>query len=298
MRGELNVKSHPGKGSTFFFKLRVNGRMPGKPFEPELKRTILLRSDSKLNLEIILAWLEFWELPVKVIASDEELEKDINTFDKNIIAMCDLSHENGDFERIRKLNAVVKKYPAIFLVSVAAAKDLSDELARKACVLVPKPFIHYDILRAVAELLDENSDMYNLKSMENVAEKTSGFSHRILLVEDNLVNLKFAQILLEKFGCSVETAINGVEACEQALHNDYDLIFMDCQMAVMDGLKATMKIRQFKDAAKASVPIVAMTANAMAGDRETCINAGMNDYISKPVTRERIMQVLEEFKPK
>jgi len=149
-------------------------------------------------------------------------------------------------------------------------------------------------------------------------------SVRILLAEDNPVNQKLAKMILTKAGYQVEVANNGLEAVEKyrATPDDFDLIFMDVQMPEMDGLKATQEIRKFETAApqqqssipstqpatqpagKSSianlpssiqrVPIVAMTAHAMKGDREKCLEAGMDDYITKPLKREIVFEILEE----
>jgi CheY-like chemotaxis protein len=117
---------------------------------------------------------------------------------------------------------------------------------------------------------------------------------RILLVEDNLMNQKVAQYNLRELGCLVDTARNGREAVEMAGRFDYDLIFMDCLMPEVDGFEATAQIRA-QDGERRHVPIVAMTANAMLGDRERCLAAGMDDYASKPVSADTLARVMAAF---
>ena len=116
----------------------------------------------------------------------------------------------------------------------------------------------------------------------------------ILLVEDNPVNQKLALMMLGKAGYHVEVAGNGLEAVEKytAEANKFDLVFMDIQMPEMDGKEATRRIRElgFRD-----VPVVAMTAHALQGDREECIQAGMNDYITKPIKREKVFEIIDKF---
>ena len=111
-----------------------------------------------------------------------------------------------------------------------------------------------------------------------------------LLVEDNPTNQFVARRFIEKAGCVVDVAANGAEALERIAARDYDLVFMDCQMPIMDGYEATKRIRQGR---LASVPIVAMTAHAMKGDRERCLAVGMTDYLSKPLKSETVAEMVE-----
>ena len=119
---------------------------------------------------------------------------------------------------------------------------------------------------------------------------------RVLVVEDNAVNQKVAQRMLTGLGCRVDVAGDGREAIELWEVAAYDLVFMDLQMPVMDGLEATVELRR-REPAGARVPVVAMTAHVLATDRERCLAAGMDDYISKPVRRRDVVRVLETFAP-
>jgi CheY-like chemotaxis protein len=120
---------------------------------------------------------------------------------------------------------------------------------------------------------------------------------KVLVVEDNAVNQKVAAIILEKFGCRVDLAANGLEALEASMRIAYDCIFMDCQMPEMDGFEATTAIRQREAQTGQRVPIIAMTANAMPSDRKRCLEAGMDDYLSKPVQAEELFAALFPYKP-
>ncbi len=125
-------------------------------------------------------------------------------------------------------------------------------------------------------------------------------SVRILLAEDNPVNQKLAKIMLTKGGYQVEVANNGKEAVDKYTTSpeDFDLIFMDVQMPEMDGMEATGEIRSWEMSlviGHSSIPIVAMTAHAMKGDREMCLEAGMDDYITKPIKRELVFEILEKW---
>src|SRR5579862_661537 len=119
---------------------------------------------------------------------------------------------------------------------------------------------------------------------------------RLLVVEDNRVNQKVAVHLLERLGCVVELASNGEEGVRLAESRKYDMVLMDCQMPVMDGFAATKEIRRLEGSLK-HTSIIAMTANALPEDRERCLAAGMDDYISKPINRAELIRVLERFVP-
>ena len=117
---------------------------------------------------------------------------------------------------------------------------------------------------------------------------------KVLLVEDSRVNQKIAAIMLKKSGLQVETALNGREALSRSEQEQFTLIFMDCQMPEMDGFEATRALRSGQHG-NVATPIIALTANAMLGDRERCVSSGMSDYLSKPVTQERMSEMVERW---
>jgi CheY-like chemotaxis protein len=118
---------------------------------------------------------------------------------------------------------------------------------------------------------------------------------KVLVVEDNIVNQRVAVRMLEKHGCRVDVVANGYEAVDATACIAYDCIFMDCQMPEMDGFEATTLIRQREMQTGQHIPIIAMTANAMLGDREQCLEAGMDDYVSKPVKSAELLAVLQRW---
>ena len=149
---------------------------------------------------------------------------------------------------------------------------------------------------------DFNFKLPDLESVEEDAEAAAPVESealpkikaRILLVEDNLVNQKVALAMLKKLGCRVSLAPNGAQALKQIPDHKFDLIFMDCQMPILDGFETTRAIRQMVGAIR-DIPIVAMTAHALKEDREQCLEAGMDDYIAKPVHRDKLIAVLRKY---
>jgi CheY-like chemotaxis protein len=138
---------------------------------------------------------------------------------------------------------------------------------------------------------------------ESFMETVKATPRRVLLAEDNVVNAKLAVRLLERLGCRVDVASNGHEALKMVQNIPFDIVFMDCQMPEMDGFEATRAIRAWERSSRIEpspptrLPIVALTANAMQGDRERCIDAGMDDYITKPLARADLQRVLQRCSP-
>ncbi|MCB1876964.1 MAG: response regulator, partial [Chromatiales bacterium] len=130
-----------------------------------------------------------------------------------------------------------------------------------------------------------------------LSPKAAGTSPRVLLVEDNPVNQTVAVAMLEEIGVLVEVANNGAEALSAIENSAFDLVFMDCQMPEMDGFEATQRIRALSDPDKRQIPVVAMTANALKGDREYCLSVGMSDYLTKPFSLEQLYEMVARWLP-
>ena len=120
---------------------------------------------------------------------------------------------------------------------------------------------------------------------------------KILLVEDNAINQVVARTMLQVLGCNVETAGNGFEALKHVENTRFDLVFMDCQMPEMDGYAATGEIRRYERSGGSRLPVIALTANALEGDRERCLAAGMDDYLAKPYVRDQLIAMMQRWLP-
>jgi CheY-like chemotaxis protein len=196
---------------------------------------------------------------------------------------------------IRKLRDE-KSLPIILLTSLGRREIGADDLEYAAYLTKPlKPSALYD---ALAALFARNMVSPKPESTKRVIDAELGKRHplRILLAEDNAVNQKLALRMLEQMGYRADVASNGIEAVESIERQTYDVILMDVQMPEMDGLDATREIRQLVNATQPH--IIAMTANAMEGDREACLEAGMDDYISKPIRVDELIGALEKSQRK
>ena len=203
----------------------------------------------------------------------------------------------GELAKKIKASPEIADTHLILLSSIPRRGDAVRMLAAGFGAYLTKPVKQSQIYDAIVTLLglaqtSTPGRQQPLITQHSLIEAARG-RFRILLVEDNIVNQKVAARMLEKAGYRCDVAANGLEALEALDRIPYDLLFMDCQMPEMDGYEATRQIRK-READQQHTPIIAMTANAMKGDRELCLKAGMDDYISKPVSAAAINDVLEK----
>jgi CheY-like chemotaxis protein len=184
--------------------------------------------------------------------------------------------------------------PIILLTSGARPGDLERAAALNIARYLVKPVEQSRLFDAIAKCLGPSASPGETDQAGEgkLAGKLPPL--RILLVEDSLVNQKLATALLEKQGHTVEVATNGGEAVTACQTRAFDVVLMDVEMPIMDGLEATGHIREWEKASQSHLPIVAMTAHARKGDRERCLEAGMDDYISKPIRAQQLLDTLEE----
>jgi len=173
------------------------------------------------------------------------------------------------------------------------------EIAQHAGVAayLTKPVRQSQLYNGIVTVMSTSSEPQpmTLVTRQSLAEPRAEGRTRVLLAEDNIVNQRLAVRMLEKFGCRVDAVANGREVVEALTRMAYPLIFMDCQMPEMDGYDATAAIRSSETLTGGRIPIIAMTANALPGDRERCLQAGMDDYVSKPIKVEDLLEILRKW---
>jgi CheY-like chemotaxis protein/HPt (histidine-containing phosphotransfer) domain-containing protein len=159
---------------------------------------------------------------------------------------------------------------------------------------ITKPVRRYNLSVAVARALGTELPDHDARPAADAFSGPVTLNSRVLLAEDNLINREVAVGMLERLGCAVHVVTNGRQACEAFASQAYDLVLMDCQMPEMDGFEATRELRRMEESrgAPGGVPIVALTANAVSGEREKCFEAGMNDFLSKPFHRADLQNMV------
>jgi CheY-like chemotaxis protein len=185
----------------------------------------------------------------------------------------------------------------LILMGAVGQRNLSHTLANsRIAATLTKPVRRSQLYASIVRALGTSAE---LRLMQQRQQQKSALhpdrQANVLLAEDGIVNQKVAVRMLEKLGCRIDTVTNGREAVEAVTTIVYDLIFMDCRMPEMDGYEATAAIRTHEAATGDHIPIIAMTANAMQEDRDQCLQAGMDDYVSKPVTAERLHAILMKW---
>jgi len=322
MTGTMAVSSQPGKGSIFSFEVPLVPAHAGAgaPFvvsETDLKnKRLLLADECALSAEILEHYTHKWGLRTECAGSwldcTARLGQAALEGDPFIFLLCD--YRIKSFETL-ELEAWFVQHPEIprpFIILVTAFGQIvnADYVARgKFDGFFLKPF-YPDSLKGALQLLVEaraEGEPMPLVTRALVASmaqagriqrkiRTDMFPDvQVLVVEDMKINLMLITKILEKHGCLVTTALNGQEAVVAYQKQPFDAIFMDCQMPVMDGFQATQAIRDLEAETGHHTPIVALTADAMIGDREKCLRAGMDDYLNKPLRQEQITTMLTQW---
>jgi CheY-like chemotaxis protein len=196
-------------------------------------------------------------------------------------------------ELARQIREEASLHDLRIMMLSSLADSLDEAECNELCIStqITKPVRQSDLFNALLNLLSSSGDKPEPSRRAPTGERK--LTGRVLLAEDNVVNQAVAVGMLEHMGLEVEVAANGEVAAEKVASDHYDVVLMDCQMPVLDGFDATRRIRERElESFERPVAIVALTANALKGDREKCLEAGMNDYLSKPFTAEELYSVL------
>ncbi|MEE9913738.1 MAG: PAS domain S-box protein [Deltaproteobacteria bacterium] len=307
MRGEISVHSEVNQGSTFSFIVEF-ARQPEEreihlATPPDLHHLkVLVADDNKIVRKIFVGQLESFKFQAKAVESGEaairELERAQDAKEKPYdLVLMDWMMQGMDgvetSKKIRDHVALLKK-PAIIMITAFGREEIMKKAETDKIInaYVMKPTNQSILFNTILEVFGKNTHQQihsKMMSIESSFKDKIGGA-KILLVEDNEINQQLATEILESVGFTVDLANNGEEAVDAVKTSAYDIILMDVQMPVMSGYEATALIR--RDMRYKDLPIIAMTAYAMSGAREQCLNAGMNDYVSKPIDPAQLFSVL------
>ncbi len=304
MGGEIGVDSEPGRGATFWFTVAVAGAeapAAAAAAADDLRgQRLLVVENNPTNRAILEEQARGWGMRVDSVGDGASalalLRQRVAGGEPFGLAVIDMNMPgmNGiELARAIKADTALAALPLVMLTSlgqdgeVAAARE-----AGIACYLC-KPIREQVLRAAIARTLASDGAPEALATA--LADATPSLGGRVLLAEDNPVNQAVALGMLESLGVEVDVVDNGRQAVDRVATGRYDLVLMDCQMPELDGFGATAEIRRREQNAVARLPIVALTANALDGDREICLAAGMDDYLAKPFTREQIVAVLTRW---
>jgi CheY-like chemotaxis protein/HPt (histidine-containing phosphotransfer) domain-containing protein len=315
MGGEIGVQSEPGVGSTFYFTLPLR-KQPGEVRSvlgslTDLRDVrVLIVDDNATNRQILRKQLASWGME-NCEAEDgfvalEKLRSAARGGAPYDLAILDMQMPGLNGTQLARQISGDPGISATRMVLLTSMGQRGDGDAVQQAgieVYLTKPVRQSDLYDAIATVMGapprRRAESIPLVTHRTLREMQTGHRVHLLLAEDNPVNQKVASRMLERLGYRVDVAQNGIEALEALARNRYAAVLMDVQMPEMDGIEATAEIRRReREAASAgqdedrTVPIIAMTANAMQGDREKVLAAGMNDYLAKPVRQEELNEVL------
>jgi CheY-like chemotaxis protein/HPt (histidine-containing phosphotransfer) domain-containing protein len=306
MGGKLSVESEPGAGSAFAFTLPCeldSAGSAGAP-QPGIAGRALVVATHAATRRIVESLLASFGLHVTAVAAAPaalgELRGAAGSPDAYRLVVVDASATG--LEPVELLCATRTLDPTIAVVALAKTTSRSDLARRPATadiVQVRKPVREAELLRAVRDALGGGVAVPPPPALNETAAETSSLKLSILVAEDNVVNQKLVARMLESMGHRVTLSDNGHDAVEKRFDGcRFDIVLMDMQMPRMDGLEAARAIRARElQTVEARIPIVALTANALPSDRTACLAAGMDDYLSKPVRKHELANVLRKWQP-
>ncbi len=309
MGGKMWVESEPNQGSTFYFTI-VAQSIPSSSIidVPNAVTTLsekrlLIVDDNATNRKIITLQAQSWGMLSQAVAGGNEALECLSRGEQYDIAVLDMQMPEMDgltlAAEIRKLPQL-QHLPLVMLTSLGRPRIAEQAVKHNFAAFLTKPIKQSQLYNVFLQVLSNQPVTTKVPpptASAATAKLAESLPLRILLAEDNVVNQKVAIHLLKRLGYRADVVSNGGEALEALCHVPYDVVLMDMQMPEMDGIEATRRIIQKWQPAERP-RIIALTANAMQGDRELCLEAGMDDYLSKPIRLENLVEALRKCQPR
>jgi PAS domain S-box-containing protein len=312
MHGHIWMTSQPEKGSTFGFRIQLatskKERLELPTFDLQ-KKNILIVDDNENNCKVLQKQLTKWNVTSSYALGGEAglavLEENEARYDALLVDMNMPGFDGATFGQLAKKVPSYEDVKLVLMTSISQRGDAQHFATLGFDGYFPKPATTSDLIDTLSILFDDGAardeaeplvTQHYVRSLRHDQSFTKAFS--VLLVEDNPVNQMISKKYIEKLGLKSTIAPDGEQAITMMrdTHTQFDLVLMDCQMPVLDGFEATRKIRMGEAGDRyLNVPIIAMTANAMKGDREHCLEVGMDDYISKPLKRDVLNKTLKSW---
>ncbi len=307
MGGRIGVESTPGKGSIFWFTLNlpnIGKQTPSQETGSLLKEKVLIVDDNATSRQLLSEIFMAWQVEHAQAGEGEEALQRLRDAAAQgtpfTVALLDMQMPGMDGRQLGELIQKDRQLAATRLVLLTSQGRRGDAKKMQEAGFtgyLTKPVNQSELYNVLLQVVGATGAA-NQAITRHASRDQPQFQARVLVVEDNITNQIVARGVLKKFGIDIDIASNGEEALNRLSQYPYDLVFMDCHMPVMDGFSATQQIRDPQSEVKDhAIPVVAMTANAMQGDRERCLDAGMDDYIAKPVDVTKLCRVLKRWLP-
>ena len=306
MGGRIWMESTPGQGSTFHFTARFGAADTVQALSPlpdpgvlEDVR-VLVVDDNATNRQILEKTLAYWRMRPTAVSGAKDALRALNEANaagvpfRLMLLDCHMPDVDGFTlaEQVQK----APEFRDLITIMLTSGGQRGDGMRCKelgiAAYLI-KPVLQSDLLQTLRQVMASQDDARPAQVITRRALREGHLPLRILLAEDNAVNQKVASRLLESRGHMVTVASDGLRALEALQQQSFDLVLMDVQMPVMDGLEATARLRRQEAATGGHMPVIAMTAHAMVGDRQRFLESGMDGYIAKPVHAHELFEAIE-----
>ena len=310
MGGEIGVESEPGRGSTFSFTVTFEKSLgspppaPGRPGSSLGDLRVLVVDDNATNRRIFEKQLTSWGAANREAPDGrralEELRAAAGRDEPYDLAILDMQMPGMDgieLARVIKADPLLQGVRLVLLTSVGQRGDGREAMLAGIEAYLTKPVRQSELYDCLATVIGQpvGAEEAALVTRHTLRERKAVGRARVLVAEDNPVNQKVAARMLESIGYAADVVADGLEALDALAKTRYGAVLMDVQMPKMSGYEATAEIRRREGAEAGRTPIIAMTANALAGDREKALEAGMDDYVAKPVTREELAAALKRW---